>query len=155
MPRVLIVAYGNPLRADDGVACRAADQLLQSLPDSEIQCFHQLGPELAEAITHFERVIFLDAAFPTEGMKPGDIRIQPLLPNTNATDQSRFSHVVTPQTVVTLASSLYHVDVKADLITVTGQTFDHGDRLSDAVAAALPNLVAKVEQLARTPITNS
>lgn len=153
MPRALILAYGNPLRSDDSVAWRAADQLRLSLPDAEIQCLHQLGPELAEVITHFERVIFLDAAFPTEGTKPGEIRIQNISPNPGAPDASRFSHAVTPHTIVTLAHTLYHADVKADLITVTAQNFDHGDRLSDAVDAALPALVAQVMEIVRGPIS--
>ena len=152
MPRTLILAYGNPLRSDDSVAWHAADQLRLSLPDAEIQCLHQLGPELAEVITHFHRVIFLDAACPSEGTKPGAIRVQNISPNPNAADASRLSHVVTPHTIVTLAHTLYHADVKADLITVTGENFDHGDRLSEAVAAALPALVAQVMEIVRTKI---
>ena len=148
-PRVLIIAYGNPLRSDDSVAWRAADRLRLSLPDAEIQCLHQLGPELAEAITHFERVIFLDAAFLTEGMKPGEIHIQPILSDTNAIDASRFSHVLTPRTVVTLASTLYLADVNANLVTITGENFGHGDCLSNAVSAAVPSLVAKVIEIVR------
>jgi hydrogenase maturation protease len=155
MPRVLILAYGNPLRSDDGVACRAADQLRLSLPDAEIRCLHQLGPELAEVITHFERVIFLDAAFPTEGTKPGEIHIQNVSPNLNASDVSRFSHVVTPHTIVTLAHTLYHADVKASLITITGENFEHGETLSNAVAAAFPSLISKVAQLVRSDLSNS
>src|SRR5262249_18835801 len=152
---VLIIAYGNPLRSDDSAAWRAADQLRLSMPGAEIQCLHQLGPELAETITHFERVIFLDAAFPSPGTKPGEIRIQPIFPDTNATDVSRLSHVVTPHTVVTLASVLYHDDVNANLLTITGENFDHGESLSDSLTAAFPSLIAKIEQLVGANLSNS
>jgi len=155
MPRILILAYGNPLRSDDGVAWRIANQLRLTLPDVEIQSFHQLGPELAEAVTHFERVLFLDAASPREGVKPGQIRIEPVLPDATAGDASRFSHVVTPNTVVTLAATLYGVDVQAQLVTITGENFEHGESLSSPVTAALPALVAEIERIVRGHLENS
>ena len=37
MPGVLIVAYGNPMRCDDGLAWRAADELERKLSGSEIK----------------------------------------------------------------------------------------------------------------------
>jgi len=157
MPCVFIVAYGNPLRSDDGVAWQAAGILESKFPEHEVEILrlHQLGPELAEAITHFERIIFLDAAFPSQGSKPGEIRIQNIFPNPNASDASRFSHVVTPHTIVTLAHTLYHADVKASLVTITGENFDHGESLSDSVKAALPSLIAKVEQRVRADLSNA
>ena len=157
MPPILIVAYGNPLRSDDGVAWRAADTLEGKFPEHNIEILrlHQLGPELAESITHFDSVIFLDAAFPTESTKPGEILIQPILPDANAADASRFSHVVTPQTVVTLASALYRANVNAQLVTITGENFDHGEALSKSVTAAFPSLISKIEQLVRANISNS
>jgi Ni,Fe-hydrogenase maturation factor len=50
--RVLIIAYGNPMRSDDGLAGRAADGLEGKYPPSEVEMLrvHQLAPELARVL---------------------------------------------------------------------------------------------------------
>lgn len=47
---MLIIAYGNLLRGDDGLASRAADELAQKVEPSKVEILqrHQLAPELAE-----------------------------------------------------------------------------------------------------------
>ena len=64
MARVLIVAYGNPMRSDDGLAWHAADKLEGKYSPSEVEILrvHQLAPELAENVSRSEAVIFVDAA---------------------------------------------------------------------------------------------
>jgi hypothetical protein len=63
MEHLLVIAYGNPLRCDDGIAWQAAEELKRELPDSaEIIYVHQLTPELAENASRAHTVIFLDAA---------------------------------------------------------------------------------------------
>jgi hypothetical protein len=60
--RVLVIACGNPLRSDDGVAWLAAEQLRQTLqPPAKVICVHQLTPELAEEASRAEIVFFIDA----------------------------------------------------------------------------------------------
>ncbi|HYM77368.1 MAG TPA: hydrogenase maturation protease [Candidatus Dormibacteraeota bacterium] len=147
MPQILIVAYGNPMRCDDGVAWRAAEILEKDFhpPDVQILRLHQLTPELADTVSRFQRVIFVDAASAEQSL-PGEIRIEEL-PAADPNDPARFSHVLSPQTVVVLAAKLYGAKLQAFLATVTGENFDHGDSLSLPVAAALPALVARVEAL--------
>ena len=59
----LIVAYGNPLRGDDGVGWQAAILLSRELKDQvQVLTRHQLTPELAETLSEASRVIFIDAA---------------------------------------------------------------------------------------------
>jgi Ni,Fe-hydrogenase maturation factor len=55
--RTLVVAIGNSLRADDGVAHRVAD-LLTGLT---LRRVHQLTPELAAEMQQADMVVFLDA----------------------------------------------------------------------------------------------
>lgn len=146
MPRILIVAYGNPLRSDDGVAWRAADALEGNLPkpDVEVLRLHQLGPELADTASRSECVIFIDAASEPSSL-PGEIRVEqvPLVP-IDPEAASRFSHVLSPQAVMTLAESLYGAKPKAILVTVTGASFEHGESLSPPVQAALPVVTQRV-----------
>lgn len=60
---ILVVAYGNPLRGDDGLAWRAADLLEQGelTPRIEVVRLHQLTPEVAETVRSRDAVIFVDA----------------------------------------------------------------------------------------------
>src|SRR5579863_8502871 len=146
MPRVLIVAYGNPLRSDDGVAWRAADALQGRLPDSEVEILqvHQLAPELAENLSRVEAVIFVDAA-PASNGKPGEIRGEEL----SSISEARFAHQLSAGAVVLLARQVYGAGPRAFSVTLTGECFDHGEALSPAVVAALPALVERIEALAR------
>ena len=159
MPRILIVAYGNPLRSDDGLAWHVADALEDKLfhSDVEILRLHQLGPELAETVSRFRTVIFVDAAVPTDdGNLAGEISIQEI-PRARIEQEtaSRFSHSLSPVTVVALAMRLYGAAPKLFSATLTGSNFDHGESLSPKVAAALPRLVAgikdMIERLAPAP----
>ena len=151
MPRALILAYGNPLRSDDGVAWRAAEALRQKFPPGEIEvaCRHQLAPELAETVSRFQRVIFVDAASSPQGF-PGEVRVEDL-GRKGSTDSATYSHTLSPHAVLRLAETLYGATPRAWSVTVTGQNFDHGEELSPAVAAALPDLVARIEELAGDP----
>src|SRR5579862_7560090 len=138
MPRVLIVAYGNPLRSDDGLAWRAAAALQDkfSSPDVEIVRVHQLAPELAETVSRCEAVIFVDANASTAG-PPGEIRCTRIgLPEA----PPGFSHQLSPDAIVALAQELFGAGPDALTVTLTGSCFDHGESLSPAVAAALPAL---------------
>jgi hydrogenase maturation protease len=154
MPRVLIIAYGNPLRCDDGVAWRAAEALEGKFPEPEVELLRltQLAPEIAEAARYRSLILFLDAACldQIECGTPGQIRVnqisQPVIEKGHA---GEFSHVYSPLKIISLARELYDSSPKAVVITVTGENFGHGDRLSDPVAAALPSLVATVEQIVR------
>ena len=150
MPTVLIVAYGNPMRSDDGVAWRAADALAPKFAESHVEIvrLHQLTPELADTARNFRCVIFVDAASCDGALnKPGAIRVEEI--RGDAAEPARFSHVFSPQKVLDLAAQLYGVSPRAFVITVAGDNFNHGDSLSPAVAAAIPELVAQISVLVK------
>jgi hydrogenase maturation protease len=148
MPRVLIVAFGNPMRCDDGLAWHVADQLegRYSTEEVEILRAHQLAPDLAETVSHCEAVIFVDAASADAAGNgpPGEVRhAEVSLPES----APRFSHQLSPSAVVALAHKLYDAKPRVFSVTLTGQCFDHGESLSAVVTAALPVLVARIETL--------
>jgi hydrogenase maturation protease len=148
VPRILIIAYGNPMRCDDGLAWRAADALEEKVSSTDVEILrtHQLTPELAEAVSHAEGVIFVDAAVPGE-KQPGDIHTCHLnLP----AGPPRFSHQLSPDAVLALASQLYGVHPRSFAVTLTGESFEHGESLSPVVASALPALVARIDELVRS-----
>jgi hydrogenase maturation protease len=145
MSHVLIVAYGNPMRCDDGLAWRAATALEGKFFSSQVEIVrsHQLAPELAETVSRCEAVIFVDAAPAGNGL-PGEIRCaQVSLPEA----PPRFSHQLSPDAVVALARQLFGARPEAFSVTLTGHCFDHGESLSPVVTAALPALVARIEAL--------
>ena len=155
MPAVLIVAYGNPLRRDDGVAWRAADALRGKFPESQVEilCLHQLAPELAESSRGFECVIFVDAASQQAG-NPGEIRVEEIrgeaIPKSEA---AAFGHSLSPAAVLALAANLYGAKPQVFSVTVTGEDFGHGDGLSPSVAAAVPDLISRIELLVQSALS--
>jgi hydrogenase maturation protease len=146
MARVLIVAYGNPLRSDDGVAWRAADSLEGKLASSNVEILrtHQLTPEVAEISSRVEAVIFVDAASKDGASRPGEIREAPIVP---IKETPSFSHHLSPGAVMALTRDLYGASPHASSVTLTGQCFDHGESLSPVIAATLPAFVARIEGL--------
>ena len=146
--QVLVIAYGNPLRSDDGVAWRAAAalQTILSPEEAEILILHQLGPELAESVSHSQCVIFVDAA--AGPGRPGEIEVKELSPtNSEAAESVGFCHAVSPANVLALAAQLYKATPKAFSVTVVGENFQHGESLSLPVEAALPLLLARIREL--------
>ena len=150
MARLLILAYGNPMRSDDGLAWHAADKLEGKYSPSEVEILrvHQLAPELAENVSRSEAVIFVDAA-PAGGPNghPGEVRYAEIALPQGA---PRFSHQLSPAAIMALASQLYGVTARAFAVTLTGDCFDHGEGLSAVVAAAIPALVARIEERIRS-----
>jgi hydrogenase maturation protease len=148
MPRVLIIAFGNPLRCDDSLAWNAADRLAGrfSSADVEILRTHQLAPDMAEAISRCEAVIFVDAgsANIAGNGPPGEVRDAEV---SLSESTPRFSHQLSPSAVVALAHKLYGAKPRAVSVTLTGECFDHGEFLSPVVTAGLPVLVAQIETL--------
>lgn len=148
MSGVLIIAYGNPLRSDDGLAWLVAEQLENRFraDDVEILRLHQLGPELAETASHAACVIFIDAA--NSPGSPGEIQIADLSAST-ALQPAHFGHAISPATVLGLAAQLYSAKPRAYSATIVGQSFDHGDTLSATVIQAIPQLLSEIERLVR------
>jgi hydrogenase maturation protease len=139
MARVLIIGYGNPLRGDDGLGWHAAEALRSRLPEAEILTVHQLTPELAEDASRAELVVFLDAG---EGGTPGEWRETPVVEEPETTQA--FTHHVTPASLLSAARQLYGRAPQACLFSMTGESFDYREGLSETVNAALPAMLDAV-----------
>jgi len=146
-PQVLIVAFGNPLRGDDGLAWRTADLLEEKLPPVRIQRLHQLAPEIAEDLSQCRSVIFVDAS---ASGGPGEIQVRELTGGEcrSAEDLICF-HQFSPAAVLAMASKLYGARPRAFVATLSGQNFDHCESLSPPVEAAIPAFVARIEEVIR------
>jgi hydrogenase maturation protease len=139
----LIIGYGNPLRSDDGVGWHAAERLRVRLAGrAEVVTCHQLMPELAEALSRAERAFLIDASITGD---PGTIQVQPLVPA--ASTSQPLTHHLDAGALLALALTLYGACAETTLVSVRGASFDHGERLSPAVEAMLPEVVERVGQL--------
>jgi len=139
----LIIAYGNPLRSDDGFGWHAGRLLAQALAgyDAQVITCHQLTPELAEPLSQSRRAVFIDAD--VRG-RPGDIHRRPVRPQ--APVSSAFTHSCTPSGLLRSAERLYGHRPQAVAITVSAQSLAFGESLSPVVSAALPKVVHQVCQ---------
>ncbi len=146
MSRILVLAVGNPLRSDDGLAWHVADELRRNNlpPDVEIITIHQLAPELAENVSSADLVIFVDASSLGE---PGTLSCEKIAP---VPVESGSSHHFSPQALLELAAMLYGHPPAAYLVSIAGQNFDHGELLSPEVSKSIPSLVAKMRELIRS-----
>jgi hydrogenase maturation protease len=142
MSDTLIIGYGNPLRGDDGVGWTAAQTLAARHPELTVITRHQLTPELAETISHFARVVFVDA---TAVGQPGAIVTHPLDPASASGDL--YSHNCDPAGLLQMAELLYGRSPNGYIFTVAGESFGYEETLSATVTAALPQLCEQIERL--------
>jgi hydrogenase maturation protease len=137
--RPLLIAYGNPLRGDDGLGWRVAAAVRAAAPlgGVHVLAVHQLTPELAEIVARAERVVFVDASY---AAVPGTMELYAVEPALEW--RGGFTHRCEPAELLTLARELYRrAPPEAWLLTVGGECFEVGEALSAAAQRALPGVV--------------
>lgn len=154
MGRTLVAGCGNAYRRDDGVAWAVVNALREQLGRPPLGLLddgfddlgygvdtvvlHQLVPELAETLTGYELVIFLDAH---TGNLPDPVREERLEP---AYRVPFVSHQAHPSTLLDLAQRLHGHAPRGVLLSVRGHDFDFGEGLSAETAALVPRAVARI-----------
>jgi hydrogenase maturation protease len=152
--RTLVIGYGNPSRRDDGVALAVVNGLrrrlnLPALDETQdgfddlggaldTLFLQQLGPELAETLSGYEQVIFVDAHV---GTYPEPVRRVALAAQAGP---AIVSHHMKPGQLLALAARLYGRAPGAELISVRGFDFDFGATLSPGTAVAAESVVDDV-----------
>lgn len=119
MNRKLIIGIGNEGREDDGLGWRfiaALDE--RGFDEADLEYRYQLQVEDADLIAHYEEVLFVDAdrSYHVNGFLITDV--VPERAN------SYTSHALLPQTVLYLATTLYHRAPECRLLGITGESFD-------------------------------
>jgi Ni,Fe-hydrogenase maturation factor len=132
----LVIAIGNSLRRDDGVAHRVLD-LLGDCPATG-RAVLQLTPEMCEEIADYERVIFIDADSGGSDLnvldanRAGDSssrpRLEPVVTNTTAC--SPLGHSFAAAEIVALSRSLYDFVGEAFLCHIPVRDFSQGEGLT-------------------------
>ncbi len=126
MKNTLIICIGNEIRSDDSVALHFKKEFEKLfLPFVEIISVHQLTPELAEIISQFDKVIFVDASIEiSEKSKLVKLQIDDdLIKNLPVT------HFLTPESLIFLSKKLYDKSPETYLLSIPAVNFDFGTEL--------------------------
>jgi hydrogenase maturation protease len=150
LKKLLITGYGNPDREDDGVAWHILRALALKLglssPESYEDefpefaridfAFHlQLTPEMAEDISAYEYVCFVDAH---TGNIPEPVRLTDVESEFQA---SPFTHHLTPQSLLSMCETIYEKKPDTALLSVLGHRFLFSRQLSEETAKLVPQAV--------------
>ena len=153
MKKLLLIGYGNPDREDDGVAwhilCALTQKLGLNLPESyedefpefaliDFAFYLQLTPEMAEDISVYEYVCFIDAH---TGNIPEPVR---LIDVESEFQQSPFTHHLTRQSLLSMCETIYRKRPDAALLSVLGHRFLFSRQLSAETAELVPQAVASI-----------
>ncbi|EPR41882.1 hydrogenase maturation protease [Desulfococcus multivorans] len=159
-PMMLIIAWGNPLRRDDGAGLRLGEMLerLWRERDGDVLhiAVHQLTPELAEDVARDDvsGIVFTDArVISAEGgnAQPG-IRVHPLSAKSRALV---FGHGLDPATIMACVRLLYHKAPPVWLATVPGVDFNHGEGLSETAEKALSSIPERLRDLGKKTVAGA
>ena len=159
MNRILAIGFGNPDRQDDGLAWHIlqayAIRLGLSAPLSYEDDFPvnshldfmfnlQLTPEMAEDISVYECVCFVDAH---TGDIPEPVR---LIEVESEFQRSPFTHHLTPQSLLAMCETIYNKKPRAALVSVRGYKFGFDREPSNESRALVPEAVDLIEDWLRS-----
>ena len=135
-PGVLVIGYGNELRADDGAGPAVANLLADDprCAGARVETVRQLTPDLALDVAAASLVVLVDAS---TGQRPGKVVVGPL--GDDATSGT-FSHHLGPAALAGLAATLYDAAPRVVVVSVGVATLEFGAPCSPAVASAIPRM---------------
>jgi len=138
---ILVIGYGNTLRADDGVGPRVAEavEALQ-LPGVRTLTCQQLSPEHADPIARAQSVVFVDAAVDA----PNEVQLRPLEPNNSS---QLMAHAADPRTMLALARDVFGHTPKAWWLTIPAVTLEFSETLSPEAERGCAQAVARIQAL--------
>jgi hydrogenase maturation protease len=143
--RKLLLACGNPLRGDDGVGWKIAEALEKDPAYAGVKIIvtQQFTPELAEDLRDADTVVFVDASATTAS---GEVTLVELSP---AQAMPRMlTHHMPPDALLKLTQELYgRLPQRAFAVVVGGECFELGEKLTEAVQAAIPKAVAALQNI--------
>jgi hydrogenase maturation protease len=141
----LIIGYGNADRQDDGagwhILKNLASRMGHAVPDepgegidvdsdlADLRFILQIYPELAETISHYTRVCFIDAHTADIPEEVSWVELEPEY------EKSPLTHHMSPKTVLSIAAAIYKRVPEAILVSVRGFSFQFERSLSSKTAA--------------------
>lgn len=153
MKKLLLIGYGNPDREDDGVAWHILRALTEKLgldapasyeeefpaaAEIDLVFYLQLTPEMAEEISDYQYVCFIDAH---TGSIPEPVR---LINVESEFQHSPFTHHLTPQSLMSMCETIYGKKPDAALLSVLGHRFLFTRQLSENTSQLVPQAVGLI-----------
>jgi hydrogenase maturation protease len=137
MTHALIIAIGNTLRRDDGVG----QQVLEALGDADVEkrSVLQLTPEIAEEITRYDLIVFVDAHV--------NAKYPMLLPVKTVLAPFPLTHVSSPAELVAVARALFSFSGQAYVCRVPASDFSEGEGLSQRSLGFVQQAAREIDKL--------
>jgi hydrogenase maturation protease len=141
-PKILLIGFGNPARADDGLGPALAETIeSKNFSDVTVEADYQLAVEDSAQVARHDIVIFADAS--ANCGEP--FSFEPL---TAREGGSFSSHSVEPAEVMALAENLFGSKAGGFILAIRGYEFDQfGAALTEKAKANLQKAVVFVEKL--------
>ncbi|MBN1642984.1 MAG: hydrogenase maturation protease [Anaerolineae bacterium] len=157
MGRSLVIGYGNVYRRDDGVAFVVLNALRACLGrpalaidddgfddlghEVDTVLVHQLVPELADAASAYDQVLFVDAHVGAIDALLYEEELEAYRKSATVL------HQLHPCSLLALIQELHDRAPRGVLVSVRGYDFEFGEGLSDETAALVPQAVARIVAL--------
>ena len=147
--RIVVLAWGNPSRGDDGLGPALAAHVeavaVRGGHDLRVETDFQLQPEHATDLVGCDAAIFVDAA--VDAAEPFDFRRV-----TAARDRTFTSHAMSPSAVLAAYRDAFGAEPPpAYVLAIRGEAFELGTGPSPGAALRLDAAVAFLERLLATP----
>ena len=143
--KILIYAYGNPGRQDDGLGNRLVEALEPWLVETGLEHVmlesnFQLNIEDADAIADKDMVVFVDASI--EDIE--DIHFAPVAPSEG---RSEFTmHAASPAYVLALCNKIYNKFPETYLLQIRGYEWEFEENLSERAQVNLELALNYIKQ---------
>ncbi len=119
MKRTVIIGIGNSGRQDDGLGWAFLEEIEQKWPDlDKLEYRYQLQIEDAELISHYERVLFVDADL-NQHEQGFEIRPVQAMAGTSFT-----THEMSPGNVLDLCQKIYKKSPDCFILAISGVSFE-------------------------------
>lgn len=162
--RLLVVGMGNVLEGDDGFGVRVAQSLLEAddLPRGVRVLEVGIGGMhlVQELLDGWDALIVVDAV--DRGDPPGRVcLLRPEIPDLDDLDEEARSsvladlHYTVPAKALVMARGLGVLPPTVLLLGCQPERMELGDRLSDTVADAVPEAIARIRSLCRDLLVES
>lgn len=141
-PSVLVLGYGNPGRADDGLGPAAAEAIEElALTGVRTSANYQLMIEDASDAAERDVVVFIDAS--KSGPEPFSVRA--VFPGPEVACFA--SHFVRPELIMSLSCQVYGSCPRAFLVGIRGYDFSFFNGLTERAQENLQHAVSYVTEV--------
>jgi hydrogenase maturation protease len=153
-PRSLVLGYGNVDRGDDGLGFHVVNELAHRFGHPDVEPYsdfpdplsdtvdvmfqRQLAPEMAEILSDYDQVIFVDAH---TGIYEEEVRLAELEPGYVL---STLTHHLSPESLLAFTEVMSGRAPRGYLCSARGYSFDFSNELSERMKALAEEVLEQV-----------